>query len=174
MFTHVDAVVATSKLVLLVEGKRTDALSSRTDWLPHRGQLARNLEAAGMMANGRVSYVMLALERPFSPAEMDQHRLRLDHLDEEEQNVVNQRFIGQATWRAICADTGINFEQLPDRVQERVEGYDPASSRRFSKPRAASLVTCERVRRRGVTTRGHVTSTTRLARLPVLGRSLIA
>src|SRR5690348_10695248 len=67
-FTHVDAVIATSKLVLLVEGKRTDALSSRTDWLTRRGQLARNLEAAGVVAGGRHSFVMSCDVKPLRMA----------------------------------------------------------------------------------------------------------
>lgn len=44
--TSVDCYLATDRLRIYVEGKRTDILSPSTDWYPSRNQLMRNLESA--------------------------------------------------------------------------------------------------------------------------------
>lgn len=49
-FTEVDCLIETEKLVLFIEGKRTETLSCATDWFPKRNQLARNLECARQYA----------------------------------------------------------------------------------------------------------------------------
>src|SRR3954451_21987527 len=43
---------ATGRLVITVEGKRTESLLPPTDWYPARSQLVRNLEAARQVAHG--------------------------------------------------------------------------------------------------------------------------
>ena len=52
-FTHVDACFETEQCLLLVEGKRTEAVSPSTRWFRSRNQLWRNVEVAGELANGR-------------------------------------------------------------------------------------------------------------------------
>jgi hypothetical protein len=118
-FTHVDAYLETDELVLLVEGKRTEALSPSTHWYPDRSQLARNLEAAGAAAGAdRHGYVLLALENPIPDPDGDMLRTSLPHLSAAEQDEVLGRFLGQATWKSICKATGIDYASLPDRVEE--------------------------------------------------------
>ena len=51
-FTSVDFYLQTDYLRIYVEGKRTEALSSSTDWYPRRNQLLRNLESAQTDAGG--------------------------------------------------------------------------------------------------------------------------
>jgi hypothetical protein len=46
----IDRILMTERLVVTVEGKRTEPLSSATDWYPARSQLVRNLEAAKQRA----------------------------------------------------------------------------------------------------------------------------
>lgn len=48
--THADALIETEHAVVWVEGKRNDWLSPATKWDVSRDQLARNLEAAWMLA----------------------------------------------------------------------------------------------------------------------------
>jgi hypothetical protein len=52
-FTSVDCWIETDSLLLLIEGKRTDALSASTAWFPARNQVARILEGAKIMAAAR-------------------------------------------------------------------------------------------------------------------------
>jgi hypothetical protein len=52
-FTSVDCRFETESLVLLIEGKRTEAVSDSTDWCPGRNQVIRNLEAAQVLAGSR-------------------------------------------------------------------------------------------------------------------------
>jgi len=49
----IDCVLMTDRLVVTVEGKRTEPLSAATDWYPQRSQFVRNLEAAKQLASGR-------------------------------------------------------------------------------------------------------------------------
>jgi len=51
--SFIDCVLATDRLVVTVEGKRTEPLSAATDWYPQRSQIVRNLEAARQIAKGR-------------------------------------------------------------------------------------------------------------------------
>lgn len=50
--SHIDCVLETDRLVVTVEGKRTETLSPATHWYPSRSQLGRNLEAARQLAKG--------------------------------------------------------------------------------------------------------------------------
>ena len=76
-FTEVDCYLETDKLVLLIEGKRTESLSESTAWYTGRNQLHRNLEAARDLASGRefgvfvigeeeIPETALAIRRPAS------------------------------------------------------------------------------------------------------------
>jgi hypothetical protein len=48
--TEVDCWLETDRLLLFVEGKRSEPLSPSTDWFPERNQLVRNLEVVGELA----------------------------------------------------------------------------------------------------------------------------
>jgi hypothetical protein len=49
----VDCCLEADKIVLLIEGKRTESLSESTAWYSGRNQLHRTLEAARDLAAGR-------------------------------------------------------------------------------------------------------------------------
>jgi hypothetical protein len=44
------ASITTDRLIVTVEGKRTETLPSATDWYPRRSQLVRNLGATHQLA----------------------------------------------------------------------------------------------------------------------------
>lgn len=58
----IDAIISTDRLVVTVEGKRTEPLSSSTHWYKARSQLVRNLEAARDLADGRAWGCLLLSE----------------------------------------------------------------------------------------------------------------
>lgn len=60
----VDCVLMTPRLVITIEGNRTEPLSAVTDWYPKRSQLVRNLEAAKQLSSGRSWATMLLSELP--------------------------------------------------------------------------------------------------------------
>lgn len=114
-FTEVDCCLQTDKLVLLVEGKRTEPLSGSTDWLPARSQLVRNLEVAGALAGDRAAAVLLITETPIDKV-LDNELIAVSApwLDDSARAAVADRFLGQVTWSAACDATGLNFANLPD------------------------------------------------------------
>jgi hypothetical protein len=61
-FTSVDCCLITDKVVILVEGKRTEKVSGNVLWYPQRNQLWRNVEAAQRPAEGRDFGVIVGVE----------------------------------------------------------------------------------------------------------------
>jgi hypothetical protein len=61
-FTSVDCLLETKSLLLLIEGKRTEAVSDSTDWFPGRNQVIWNLEVAQALAAGRNFAVLICAE----------------------------------------------------------------------------------------------------------------
>jgi len=61
-YTEVDCYLETPQLVLVIEGKRTEALSASTEWFPQRSQLIRNLEVARDIADNRAFGVLVITE----------------------------------------------------------------------------------------------------------------
>ena len=113
----VDCVLMTDKLVVTVEGKRTEPLSPATDWYPKRSQLVRNLEAAKQLANGRCWASLLVSETALLEG-TDGH---LDavlpdsapHLDAAERAQLHGAYLGNLTWQLACDATGLDFSSLP-------------------------------------------------------------
>lgn len=114
-FTHVDCCLETERLLLFIEGKRTDRVSKATAWYPQRSQLARNLEIAAEHAQGREYALLLIAEREPLPEELDLAP-GLPHLEDGERDASLGHFLGCTTWRAVCGATGIDYEGLPDTV----------------------------------------------------------
>ncbi len=112
-FTHVDCCLETERLLLFIEGKRTDRVSKATAWYPQRNQLARNLEVADEQAQGReyALLLMIAEEKP-KPEELELAP-GLPHLEDGERDGMLSHFLGWTTWRAVCEATGIDYEGLP-------------------------------------------------------------
>jgi hypothetical protein len=112
-FTEVDCVLETDRLVMFIEGKRTEALSPSTEWFPARNQLVRNLEALADFAGERTAGVLLVTEEPGPELSPDQVAASTPHLDETERANLLKRYLGQTTWRTLCTALGLSYEALP-------------------------------------------------------------
>jgi hypothetical protein len=116
--TEVDCWLETDRLLLFVEGKRTEALSSSTHWFPARNQLVRNLEVVGELAAGRVAAVLLVSEEPIvelTPADV---AASSPHLADSDRDALLGRYLGQTTWRALCAQLGVDYAALPKTIAD--------------------------------------------------------
>ena len=92
-FTKVDCFIATDRLKVYVEGKRTELLSPSTAWFPQRNQLVRNVEAAREDA-GTVPFVCLVLRE--SPTNVPARDIDagLPHMSPGEISKLMQHYVG--------------------------------------------------------------------------------
>ena len=115
--TMLDCVLMTDKLVVTVEGKRTEALAPATAWYPKRSQLVRNLEAAKQLAKGRRWASLLISETPIlegTDAHMDADLPEsAPHLDAAARAQLHAAYLGNLTWQLACDATGLDFSSLP-------------------------------------------------------------
>jgi hypothetical protein len=113
-------VIATDRLVITVEGKRTEPLSSSTGWYPPRTQIVRNLEAARQIARGRRWASVVISEKPLSPADVGAVAASLDeaapHLTYAERGELQAAYLGNISWEHACDAVGVRFDSLPDTV----------------------------------------------------------
>jgi hypothetical protein len=112
-FTEVDCWLETDRLLVFVEGKRTELLSSSTDWFPQRNQLVRNLEVVGELAAGRAAGVLLVTEEPIAELTEANVSASAPHLDQAGHDELYARYLGQTTWAALANVVGIDFASLP-------------------------------------------------------------
>jgi hypothetical protein len=96
-----------------VEGKRTDALSSATDWFPRRNQMIRNVESARANSEGVPFGCLLITEEAPPTITSSMIQDSLPHLTETEQNALMPHFWGAFTWRQACEATDIEYGALP-------------------------------------------------------------
>ena len=116
--TAVDCYLATDRMRIYVEGKRTDILSPATDWYPLRNQLFRNLESAAQDAAG-VPFVCLVMAEDKLPQQATSTQVQRDslpHLTQAERLSLMRHFLGTITWRDACKATGVDYDSLPDTV----------------------------------------------------------
>lgn len=103
-FTSVDCLLETETLVLLIEGKRTEPLSSSTKWFPGRNQLVRNVEAASAHAAGKKEFaVLLCTEEPVALHEAVWTE-SLPHLSKHEIIQLKRHYLGCVTWSSIAKE----------------------------------------------------------------------
>jgi len=121
-FTEVDCWLETERLLLFVEGKRTEPLSPSTDWYPKRNQLVRNLEVVGELADGRPAAVLLVSEQPVVELTDDEITTSTPHLDEQARTRISRRYLGQTTWRELCDRLGVDFYGLPRTIADVENG----------------------------------------------------
>jgi len=113
-FTEVDCWIETDRLLLFVEGKRTEALATSTAWFPERNQLVRNLEAVGELAGDRAAAVLLVTEQAVEDLPEAAVVASTPHLDDAAREVVRRRYLGQVTWQSLCDRLDVDFASLPD------------------------------------------------------------
>lgn len=117
-----DCVLLTDRLVVTVEGKRTEPISAATDWYPKRSQLVRNLEAAKQLSNGRTWASLLISEQPVEQgADAGLDVVLADsapHLDGDGHRELAAAYLGNLTWAQACAATGLDPGSLPATTAE--------------------------------------------------------
>ena len=118
-FTSVDCLLETDRLLVLVEGKRTEPVSSSTHWFPDRNQVIRNLECARQMAGTKNYAVLVCAEKEVSISDSDWAK-SLPHLNEAEIAELKGHFLGYVSWEAIASSL-CNGMTLPETVAEAVE-----------------------------------------------------
>lgn len=117
-----DCVLLTDKLVVTIEGKRTEPLSSATDWYPKRSQLVRNLDAAKQLSKGRAWASVLISETPV-PEGTDTALEALlpasaPHLSRGDRDELQAHYLGNITWCEACDATGLDCALLPESTDE--------------------------------------------------------
>jgi hypothetical protein len=132
--TSIDCLLMTDRLVLAIEGKRTDRLAPSTSWYPMRSQLVRNLEAARDLAHGRAFAALLVTEQPDPDGEWNAVAASLDdaapHLDDKERAALQRGYLGQLTWADVSATLGVDYEALPDTLQVPAPTRGPTRAER--------------------------------------------
>jgi hypothetical protein len=111
-FTHFDACLITDRIVLFVEGKRTETVSPSTLWFKQRSQLWRNVEAAEQFAQGKDFGVILAVESgPDGLAGLADAEKSLDpsypHLSPARRAELFRNLLGFVTWPEIVTRFGL-------------------------------------------------------------------
>lgn len=107
--TSIDCFLETPSMVLLIEGKRTEPISSSTDWFEKRSQIARNLEVAQNLARGRRYAVLLAAEHE-TDVELASITAGLPHMTCFEQMFLAEHYLGCVTWLELCAAAGLRID----------------------------------------------------------------
>lgn len=119
-FTSVDCVLETDRLLVFVEGKRTEAISAATDWYPKRNQIVRNVEVASCAAkeSGKDFGVILCAE---THVELPERAFKegLPHLSESEQQALRTHYWGCITWQQIV-DALCPGLELPGNLEDAV------------------------------------------------------
>jgi hypothetical protein len=123
-FTSVDCCLETDKLVVFIEGKRTEPISSATDWYPKRNQVVRNVEVASCEAAKRDKNfgVIVCAETPIPLGALGKEAFQvgLPHLLPPEQDALRAHYWGCITWQQIV-DTLCPALKLPDDLEAAVK-----------------------------------------------------
>jgi len=131
--TYPDLYLETNDLVVVGEGKRTEAgITTSTTWMPVRHQMLRHLDAAwerrgskrvcGFFivegGSGADVYEVPPIWRDACAATTSDAVLRasLPHRTEEERRQIAACFVGATTWRRICLAVDVPWTTLPDDV----------------------------------------------------------
>ena len=120
-FTSVDCMLETERILLLIEGKRTEPISSSTDWFPQRNQVIRNLECAKEMAErkGKQYFVLLCAEERIEIPD-SAWSASLPHFKEQAIEELRQHYLGCVTWsemvQRLCPEL-----QLPDTIDTAID-----------------------------------------------------
>ena len=115
-----DCALETPDLVLVIEGKRFEPVSSTVSWIPNRNQISRNLEVAAEYARGVNKAFGVLLIGPDGSCPPSEKTLRAGwpHLGESAQNDLLQHFFGATTWGAVCDACGLDYERLPITTED--------------------------------------------------------
>lgn len=118
--TQVDCYLETEKLILLIEGKRTETLSSKTDWYSQRNQLIRSLEVAQEISGHKTFAVLVIAEEEIGEIPEDVIQQSLPHFTKPECDALMQHNLGCVLWKDVCLATGISYQSLPETVVDYI------------------------------------------------------
>jgi hypothetical protein len=126
-FTEADCYLETDCLILVIEGKRKEKTSKDISWHPERNQLIRNLEVVSEQAKAkRKEYgVMVCAEAEdigINNLEADAEK-GMPHLNPSERRAITNHFLGCVLWKDLCAATGIEFNDLPNLVEDVIKSF---------------------------------------------------
>jgi hypothetical protein len=142
-----DVYLASDDAVIVVEGKRTEAvLATSTDWMRVRHQMLRHLDAAWEHRQGRRIYGLFIVEAEngtpsIEPSSTWHEAVELTvsdkvlngsmpHRSLEERSQIASALLGVTTWQAVCDEFQIPREVLiPEVLDDRPA---PATMRRYS------------------------------------------
>jgi hypothetical protein len=119
-FTYVDCCLATDTLLLLVEGKRTEPVSSSTRWFGQRNQLWRNAEVASELAAGRAFGLLVAVEdgeEEIVRAAAQTMDRSLPHLSAAACDELSRHFLGAVTWAQIVTEFDLPTRLLREAAE---------------------------------------------------------
>ncbi|MDF2626493.1 MAG: hypothetical protein K0R39_324 [Symbiobacteriaceae bacterium] len=120
----IDCALITDRMLLFVEGKRTEAgPSAGTIWAPARNQVLRNLDCARALAacKGLPHYFAMLVVEDYGDSAADLRRAKqhqqvtdpdvvaksLPHMDAHEREEALRHYLGVTTWQAIVARFGL-------------------------------------------------------------------
>ena len=128
--SYPDAFLATDDLVVVIEGKRTEAgPTTGTMWMPVRHQILRHLDAALEIRGNRSLYGFFMVEgksdgslpgvwRDACASTLSEEALSgsLPHRGPGDQEVIRNAFLGAVSWQAACDVLGVPHQSLPNTV----------------------------------------------------------
>jgi hypothetical protein len=129
--TQPDVFIETSDLIVVIEGKRTEAgPTTHTTWMPGRHQMIRHLDGAWEIRGNRqvVGFFVVegesgGEEAPANWREFAKHTISpealatsLPHRGPSEQNEIASCFAGVTTWSRVCREFEIDATCLPNEV----------------------------------------------------------
>ena len=130
--SYPDAYLETDSIVLVVEGKRTEAsTTTTTTFMKNRHQLIRHMDAAREVADGRRVLGLLLVEgedpdpklvpERWSLASDEQVSFNslndsLPHRTSAERHSFSEGVLGAATWQRVCEEFGIGWPPADDRA----------------------------------------------------------
>jgi hypothetical protein len=116
--TTLDCLLMTDRLLITVQGTRTEPSPPVTNWYPQRSQLIRALEAARQLGDDRPWASVLISDRPLAegtPAQLEQALpAAAPHLTPAQIAELGAGYLGNLTWESACAAVGLPFSTLPD------------------------------------------------------------
>lgn len=128
-FTSVDCRLRAERMTLLVEGKRTEALSRSTDWFPQRNQLARNLEVAAESGEDNPTYVLLITEDEGVDLTYGELRDSTPHLADAARARLLSRYLGRCTWTTLCRELEVGPLPNTSTAAKAAKACDEALAR---------------------------------------------
>ena len=126
--TSVDAYIETRDLIILIEGKRTEAgPTTSTTWMKPREQMLRNIDPVWDGRGNRqvvAFYIVGADASPRLPSAWERAvratvsdttlRKSLPHRTASERAEMARGFLGATSWGRVCVEFGIDYDALPD------------------------------------------------------------